>query len=75
MKIKDLIAEGRIKEILSSSWGISFQPLLFARYTNKESLYNKGLISKEEFDSFIIHCVAILNNHEEERIHELSLLK
>lgn len=65
MKIKDLLKEGKLKEVLSSDWGISFQPLLFARYTNKKSLYDKGLISKEEFDAFVIHCITILNNYED----------
>lgn len=65
MKIKNLLKEGRVEEILSSNWGISFQPLLLARYTNKKSLYDKGLISKEEFDAFVIHCITILNNYED----------
>lgn len=74
MKIKNLLKEGRVEEILSSNWGISYEPLLLARYTNKKSLYDKGLISKKELDAFVIHCITILNNYEDINIpfEELS---
>lgn len=65
MKIKNLLKEGKLKEVLSSDWGIHTFPLLHIQYHDTLTKYHKGIIKKAQFNLAIEGITNLLSEHKD----------
>lgn len=68
MKIKDLLEQGKFKEIFTSSWGVNTYPLLHVQYNNIMLKYSRSIISREQFSLAIQGFADFLIEHGEVNI-------